>query len=406
MHKIRDLNDVNVENLRVLLRLDLNVPIKDGIILDDERIEKILPTLKELISKKAKVLICAHQGRPKGPDASLSMICKALEKKLNRDVRFISDYAQGPEVMMSMQPGQVAMLENLRFHAGEETNDMAFAKQLAGLADIYVNDAFSVSHRAHASVEAITHLLPSFAGRLMEQEIKALTKAFDHPKEPIIAVVGGSKVSTKLSILKSLAQKAMYIVPAGGIANTFILAHKQQVGKSLCEPDMVDMVLEIENIALNSGCTIIPPTDVVVTQNLVPHGEYKTCSTSDLHYNDLIVDFGPRTVTDIYKIAQLCHTFIWNGPLGVFEIPPFDEGSVTLANKIASLTSQRGLFTVAGGGETIAVLNRAGVMDKFSYVSTAGGAFLEWIEGKSLPGIEALKASPVSIKSSKVVNGN
>jgi phosphoglycerate kinase len=410
MHKIHTLDDVNVSDQRVLLRLDLNVPIKDGIIIDDERIDKIMPTLRELINKKAKVIICAHLGRPKGLDESLSMqlVATALSKKINRDVALISDYGLAPEMTHDLQPGQVVMLENLRFHEGEEKNDMTFAQQLAELADIYVNDGFSVSHRAHASVEAITHLLPSFAGRLMEREIAALTQAFDNPKEPIIAVVGGSKVSTKLNILKSLAKKAMYIVPAGGIANTFILAHKQQVGKSLCEPDMVDMVLEIENVALHSGCTIIPPSDVVVVESLEAGAVHKICTPQDLHYNDMIVDFGPRTVTDIYKIAQLCRTFIWNGPLGVFEIPPFDNGSVTLANKIASLTSTRDLYTIAGGGETIAVLNRAGVMEKFSYVSTAGGAFLEWIEGKSLPGVEALKKSNVVIKnkSSKVANGN
>jgi phosphoglycerate kinase len=366
--------------------------------------------LRELMGKKAKIVICAHLGRPKGEDMTLSLkpICTALGKKLKQDITFVSDLANGAAITDALQPGQVAMLENLRFHEGEEKNDIAFAKKLATYGDIYVNDGFSISHRAHASVEAITHLLPSFAGRLMQQEITALTKAFDHPKEPIMAIVGGSKVSTKLSILKSLAKKVMYLIPAGGIANTFILAHKHQIGKSLCEPDMLDMVTEIESIALASGCTIIPPNDVVVVENLEQGAKHRTCSSQELNYNDMIVDFGPKSVSDIYKIAQLCRTFIWNGPLGVFEIPPFDNGSVTLANKIASLTTTRGLFSVAGGGETIAVIKRAGVMDKFSYVSTAGGAFLEWIEGKSLPGVEALKNNHVAakIQTSKVVNGN
>jgi phosphoglycerate kinase len=410
MHKINTLDDVNVSQQRVLLRVDLNVPMKDGAIIDDERILKILPTLSELIEKQAKVIICAHLGRPKGEDQSLSMqpVADALGKMIKQNIALVRDYQKADQTINNMQPGQVVMLENLRFHEGEEKNDKSFAQQLAEFGDIYVNDGFSVSHRAHASIEAITHLLPSFAGRLMSREIEALTQAFDNPKEPIIAVVGGSKVSTKLSILKSLAKKAMYIVPAGGIANTFILAHKQQVGKSLCEPDMVDMVLEIENIAHQSGCAIIPPSDIVVVENLEPNAPYKVYSSQDLHYNEMIVDFGPRSVTDIYKIAQLCRTFIWNGPLGVFEMPPFDNGSVTLANKIASLTTTRGLYSIAGGGETTAVLNRAGVMDKFSYVSTAGGAFLEWIEGKSLPGVIALKKTNVmpKNKSSKVVNGN
>jgi len=406
MHKIYTLDDVNVHNQRVLLRVDLNVPMKDGVIIDHERMEKILPTLKELIKKGAKVILCAHLGRPKGVDPTLSLqpIGDALGKLIKQPINLVSNYSKVPELQM----GQIVMLENLRFHEGEERNDPVFAQQLASLADIYVNDGFSVSHRAHASVEAITHLLPSFAGRLMQQEIEALTQAFDHPKEPIMAIVGGSKVSTKLNVLKSLAQKVMYLIPAGGIANTFIYAHKQQVGKSLCEPDMVDMVMEIEAIALKSGCAIIPPSDVVVVENLEANAKYRTCAPQDLTYKDMIVDFGPETVNDIYKIAQLCRTFIWNGPLGVFEIPPFDEGSVTLANKIANLTKTRGLYSIAGGGETIAVLNRAGVMDTFSYVSTAGGAFLEWIEGKSLPGVQALKKSNVQSKNlkGKVVNGN
>ncbi len=406
MHKIYTLDDVKVHNQRVLLRVDLNVPMKDGVIIDHERMEKILPTIKELIEKGAKIILCAHLGRPKGVDLSLSLqpIADALSKLIKQPINLVRDYSKTPD----LQQGQVAMLENLRFHAGEEKNDPVFAQQLASLADIYVNDGFSVSHRAHASVEAITHILPSFAGRLMQQEIEALTQAFDHPKEPIMAIVGGSKVSTKLSVLKSLAQKVMYLIPAGGIANTFIYAHKQQVGKSLCEPDMVDMVMEIEAIALKSGCAIIPPSDVVVVENLEANAKYRTCAPQDLTYKDMIVDFGPETVNDIYKIAQLCRTFIWNGPLGVFEIPPFDNGSVTLAQKIAHLTKTRDLYTIAGGGETIAVLNQAGVMDNFSYVSTAGGAFLEWIEGKSLPGVEALKKSNIQIKNQngKVINGN
>lgn len=395
MHKIFTLDDVNVTNQRVLLRVDLNVPMKDGVIIDDERIQKILPTLEELMDKKAVVVLCAHLGRPQGEDSSLSLlpVAKAIEKLIKQPIAFITDYKSAVSSISQLKGGQVVMLENLRFHAGEEANDANFAKELASFADIYVNEGFSVSHRAHASVEGITHLLPTYAGRLMEKEIEALSRAFDHPKTPIMAVVGGSKVSTKLSILKSLARKALYIVPAGGIANTFMLAKKQQVGKSLCEPDMVDMVQEIETIAQQSGCTIITPTDVVVTKDLAEGSPHRTCGALEVHYNEKIVDFGPRTVTDIFKIAQLCRTFIWNGPLGVFEIPPYDTGSVTLAHRIAALTMHHGLYSIAGGGETLAVLNRAEAMDGFSYVSTAGGAFLEWIEGKSLPGVEALKRS-------------
>lgn len=410
MHKIYTLDDAQVQDQRVLLRVDLNVPMKDGMIIDDERIEKILPTLHELIKKGAKIIVCAHLGRPKSADPALSMktIATALGKKIKQEILFIAHLSSAAQESKKLNAGQVMMLENLRFHAGEEKNDAGFSELLASCADLYVNDGFSVSHRAHASVEGVTHYLPSFAGRLMQQEIMALTNAFDHPAEPVMAIVGGSKISTKMSVLKSLAAKVMYLVPAGGIANTFSLAHKQQVGKSLCEPDMVEMVAEIESIAAQSGCAIIPPSDVVVVENLEAGAPHRICSSQDLSYKDMIVDFGPETVNDIYKIAQLCRTVLWNGPLGVFEIPPFDDGSVTLANKLASLTTTRGLYTIAGGGETIAVLNRAGVMDKFSYVSTAGGAFLEWIEGKSLPGVEALKTSVILQKkqNSRVVNGN
>lgn len=410
MHKIFTLDNANVKNMRILLRVDLNVPMKDGQILEEERIEKIIPTIRELLEKGAKVILCAHLGRPKGVDLTLTLlpVAKALEKKLNAHVIFVEQLKDASKRVADLSAGQVLMLENLRFDAGEESNSMEFAKQLAELADLYVNDGFSVSHRAHASVEAITHLLPSYAGRLMQQEIQALTHAFDHPKLPMMAIVGGSKVSTKLSVLKSLAAKVMYLIPAGGIANTFALAHRQQIGKSLCEPDMIDMVAEIEDIALKSGCTIIPPSDVVAVENLERDAKWRICSPQEISYKEMVVDFGPKTVMDIYQIAQLCRTFIWNGPLGVFEIPPFEQGSVSLAKKMACLTLEKGLFSVAGGGETMAVLNQAEVFDQFSYVSTAGGAFLEWIEGKSLPGVEALKRSTVITKqqSGQVVNGN
>lgn len=394
MPKIWSLDDVDVRDKRVLLRLDLNVPMRNGEISDSERIEKILPTINELLEKNAKVIIATHLGRPKGEarqELSLKPISDYLQKALGQNIIFIPEITDGVVSTKMMKPGSVAMLENIRFYKGEEENDEAFAMKLAAFADIFVNDAFSVSHRAHASVEAITHLLPSYAGRFMQQEIKALTRSCSAAKYPILAVVGGAKVSTKLEVLKTLAKKVAYLVPAGGIANTFILAHNKSVGKSLCEPDMTDIVHEIEDIALKSGCAIIPPSEVVVVEKLEPQAKQRICASNELHYSEMIVDFGPKAVTDIYKIAQLCRTFIWNGPLGVFEVPPFDNGSVTLAKKIADLTQQRGLYSVAGGGETLTVLKQADVMDKFSYASTAGGAFLEWLEGKNLPGIEALK---------------
>lgn len=400
MHRMYTLDDLAAKNKKVLVRVDLNMPMQDGLILDDDRMNRIVPTLLELCRQQAKVIICSHLGRPKGKDLSLSMqgIAEHLSQKTGVPVVFIADLDNAGKIIEDLPAGHIAFLENLRFHPGEESNDTTFAQHLAALADVYVNEAFSVSHRAHASVEAVAHLLPSYAGRQMQAEIKALSLAFDHPQEPIIAIVGGSKVSTKLSILKSLAQKVMYLVPAGGLANTFALAHDISVGRSICEPDMLDMVMEIEEVALNSGCAILSPSDVVVTDALSPDGKHRICLPSEVHYKEMIVDFGPQTVHDIFKISQLCRTLIWNGPLGVFEVPPFEQGSVELARKIANLTERHGLFSVAGGGETNAVIHQANVHDKFSYMSTAGGAFLEWIEGKKLPGVEALKRESVNVK--------
>lgn len=398
MKRIDALDNLKVEGLRVLVRVDLNVPIQDNRILDTTRIERLIPTLKELAAKKARVIILSHFGRPGGhpnPKESLKQVCPALSLALGMDVRFIPSL-EPDEIQSAVQElkdGQIALLENLRFYPGEEMDDDAFAQDLARLGDLYVNDAFSASHRAHASVHAIAKYLPSVAGRLMQAEIEALTHALENPKHPIIALVGGAKVSTKLEILKNLVKKVDILVVGGGMANTFLFAEGIAIGKSLCEKGMVETVESIKRTAQISGCEIILPKDAVIAENLQSPTTIQVCDIADVPDNAMIFDIGPKTVAAIEQALKKAHTCIWNGPMGVFEAAPFDRGTTTLIRQVASLTQAHACYSIAGGGETVAALAHAGCADQFSYVSTAGGAFLEWLEGKALPGLTALERS-------------
>jgi phosphoglycerate kinase len=377
-------------NKIILIRVDLNVPIKDGVVLDTNRIEKILPTIQVLSKNGAKVVLMAHLGRPKGkPDDSFSLkvLIPSLSQFLQQPVLFVNDVI-GPktkEAITAMKPGQVLLLENLRFHLGEEENDEAFAQQLAALGDIYINEGFAVSHRAHASVHAITHYMPSYAGLLMQDEITALSQAFIHPKRPVMAIIGGAKVSSKLDLLKNLVAKVDYLVVGGGIANTFLFVDGHDVGASLCEKEMITSVHAIQEAAKQSGCTIITPSDVIVATD--PSSTVKETAITDIAADEKIFDIGPQTVAAIGQALAKCQTVVWNGPLGLFETPPFDEGTTAVAKLIAT---NEHLYSLAGGGETVAALNQSGTADKFSYLSTGGGAFLEFLEGKQLPGIQAL----------------
>jgi phosphoglycerate kinase len=380
---------------KVLLRLDLNVPIKNGKILDQTRIERSLTTVEALLAAKAKVIILAHFGRPKGqkdPTLSLKPVAEALQTLLGKEVHFADDCLgeSAETATQAMKEGDIVLLENLRFYKEEEANEPNFAKKIASLAECYVNDAFSVSHRAHASVEAITRFLPSYAGKLLQTEINALSKAFNNPARPLMAIVAGSKVSTKLELLKNLVLKVNTLVVGGGIANTFLYAQGCAVGRSLVEKDMTETVKEIQQASLEAGCQIIIPQDAVIAPEIKEGIQTQKVPCTTIPEDQMILDIGPETINLIEKALEASKTFVWNGPLGVFEVPPFDQGSLAIAKKVASLTKEGKLFSVAGGGETGAVLAKAGVAEQLSYLSTAGGAFLEWLEGKSLPGIEAL----------------
>ncbi|EMD84258.1 phosphoglycerate kinase [Pacificimonas flava] len=388
-----DLGDLNGKT--VLVRCDLNVPVRDGDVTDDTRLRAALPTLNELSGKGAKVLVLSHFGRPKGkadPMLSLSPISAALEKVLGRTVTFITE-THGPvaeDMVSRLQPGDVAVLENTRFHAGETENDAELAKQIAALGDLYVNDAFSAAHRAHVSTEALAHLLPAYAGRAMEAELKALDAALGNPEHPVAAVVGGAKVSTKLDVLQNLVAKVDHLIIGGGMANTFLAAKGVDVGKSLCEHDLTDTATAILEKADAAGCTVHLPYDVVVAKEFAENAPSRTANVHEVAANDMILDIGPAAVEALADALKTCKTLVWNGPLGAFEIAPFDAATVALAKTAAALTKDGSLTSVAGGGDTVAALNHAGAADDFSFVSTAGGAFLEWMEGKALPGVEAL----------------
>ena len=383
----------------VLVREDLNVPMIEGSVSDDTRLRAAVPTIIELADRGAKVLILAHFGRPKGiksPDLSLSLVTRGLSQALGRDVQFIPD-CQGEAAAAGiavMRGGDIAILENTRFHAGEEKNDPALADAMAAPADLYVNDAFSAAHRAHCSTEGLAHRLPAFAGRSMERELDALEAALGKPEKPVAAVVGGAKVSTKLAVLENLVAKADHLIIGGGMANTFLAARGVDVKKSLCEHDLIGTANEIFDKAEAAGCTLHLPYDVAVATEFAANpASYRVCNVNELADGEMILDVGPAAVEALGDVLKTCRTLVWNGPLGAFEMAPFDTATVALARTAAALTAEGSLVSVAGGGDTVSALNHAGVADDFSFVSTAGGAFLEWMEGKDLPGVAALKVN-------------
>jgi phosphoglycerate kinase len=396
MAAFKTLDDIgNISGKRVLVRVDLNVPMKNGKVTDATRIERIAPTLNELAAKGARVIVLSHFGRPDGkrvPEMSLKALVEPLARALGKPVAFAEDCIgpQAETAVKALKPGEVLLLENLRFHKEEEKNDKAFVDTLAALGDVYVNDAFSTAHRAHASTEGVAHRLPALAGRLMQAELEALNKALGNPKRPVCAAVGGAKVSTKLDLLGNLVGKVDKLIIGGGMANTFLLAQGIAVGKSLAEKDLGKTALEILDKAKAAKCTVLLPVDVVVAAELKAGAPSKVVDANACPNDQMILDVGPKSIALYQKEVAECATLVWNGPLGAFEIKPFDAGTVALARTVAELTSASKLLSVAGGGDTVAALAAAGVEEKFSYVSTAGGAFLEWMEGKTLPGVAAL----------------
>lgn len=389
------LDDIHVEGQRVLVRADLNVPVANGTVSDATRLERLLPTVRELSDRRARVILLSHFGRPKGksdPAYSLQPIAAALADLLEQEVTFAEDCV-GPAaeaVVNSLASGDVAVLENLRFHAGEEDNDPDFARQLADMGDLYVNDAFSVCHRAHASIDHLAHLLPNAAGRQLEEELNALNRVLGDPERPVAALVGGSKVSTKLEVLGHLIDKVDVLIVGGGMANTFLLAQDIEVGQSLVEPDLVDTARDILAKAKASSCDIVLPVDAVVAETLAEGVDVQSCRIDSVPAQKMILDVGEESVALLTDRLRSCRTLVWNGPLGAFETQPFDAGTNRVAVLAADLTQSGTLISIAGGGDTVAALNHAGVGERFTYVSTAGGAFLEWLKGKPLPGIKAL----------------
>lgn len=395
MAAFRTLDNLPVAGKRVLLRLDLNLPMKDGRVTDDTRISRVLPTVRELIDKGARVIVLSHFGRPDGkavPSMSLKPVSDALGRALGRPVVFAGDCI-GPlarAAVDGLESGGVAVLENTRFHAGEEANDPEFARALAALGDIFVNDAFSCAHRAHVSTEALARLLPAAAGRNMEAELRHLAAALERPQRPLAALVGGAKISTKLDLLRNLVRKVDRLIVGGAMANTFLFAQGREVGTSLCERDMAPTAREIMAIAKARGGEVVLPDEVVVAAELKAGVASKAVPVDRVPPNQKILDIGPRAAAALAKLLAECRTLVWNGPLGAFETPPFDRATVSVARAAAELTKAGKLLSVAGGGDTVAALRHAGVADDFTYVSTAGGAFLEWLEGKELPGVKVL----------------
>ena len=397
MANYKTIDDIDVAGKRVLVRLDLNVPVKDGAVTDATRIERSVGTLKDLAEKNAKVILLSHFGRPKGqrnPDMSLKVVQSALKDALGVDVAFAEDCIgdTAKAAVDVLQPGSFLLLENTRYHAGEEKNDPDFVKSLAAMGDVYVNDAFSAAHRAHASSEGLAHVLPAAAGRAMEKELKALSQALEDPDRPVVAIVGGAKVSTKLDLLGNLLEKVDYIVIGGGMANTFLAAKGVAVGASLCEHDLADKAREIMVAAEAKNVGIILPSDVVVAKEFKEMADNETIDVNAVSPDQMILDVGPGTLATIGGRIESANTVVWNGPLGAFEISPFDNGTNHAAQHVAMLTKIGELVSVAGGGDTVAALNNAGATKDFTYVSTAGGAFLEWLEGKELPGVKALSS--------------
>ena len=389
----KTLDDMDLTGKRVLVRVDINVPLENGMVSDDTRIRKIAPTVLDILAKGGRPILVAHFGRPKGKvvlDMTLRICVPALEAALGRKVRFIETLEAAENLTEEARAADVLLLENIRFHPGEEQNDPSFAARLAALGDVYCNDAFSAAHRAHASTEALARLLPACAGRLMQAELEALEAALGQPQRPVVAVVGGAKVSTKLALLGNLVEKVDHLVIGGGMANTFLAAQGLNVGTSLCEHEMADTARQIMAKAQAMGCEILLPTDVVVARAFEAHAENSTVDAADCPEDAMILDAGPASVARIIAAFDGAKTLIWNGPLGAFELAPFDAATNAAAAHAAQLSQKGQLVSVAGGGDTVAALNKAGAADGFSYISTAGGAFLEWMEGKLLPGVAAL----------------
>ena len=396
MTEFKTIDDIDVAGKRVLVRADINVPMKDGAVTDTTRIDRTVPTLLELADKGAKVVVTSHLGRPKGKvvDAmSLRPVAAALAASAGRAVAFAADCV-GPEaeaVVAAMAGGDIVMLENLRFHPEEEKNDADFAARLAALGDLYVSDAFSCAHRAHASTEAVARLLPAAAGRLMQAELEALTRALETPEHPLAAVIGGAKISTKIDVLGNLTGKVDQLIIGGGMANTFLNAKGIGVGRSLCEHDMAEDARAILATADKAGCEVVLPSDAVIAAELAEGAKSRTVAIDAVPADSMILDIGAASVADLQARLGQCRTIVWNGPLGAFETAPFDAGTNAVAATAAALTGAGRLVSVAGGGDTVAALAHAGAIDGFSYVSTAGGAFLEWLEGKDLPGVAVLR---------------
>jgi phosphoglycerate kinase len=392
----RTLDDLQPKGKRVLVRADLNVPMKDGAVTDTVRIERQAPTIRELSEKGARVIVLSHFDRPKGkrvPEMSLKPVAAALAKELDRPVAFADDCV-GPAAeaaVANLKDGDVLLLENTRFHKGEEDNDPDFAGQVAALGDIFVNDAFSAAHRAHATTEGIAHLLPSAAGRSMEAELRHLDKALGDPQRPVMAVIGGAKVSTKIALLENLVKRVETLVIGGAMANTFLAAQGVEVGKSLVERDHIETALKVVHMANAAGAVILLPVDAVVAKEFKAHAVHRTAAVRDVGADEMILDVGPKSIEEFRQRLAGTRTLVWNGPFGAFETAPFDAGTVAAAQAVAEATKAGNLLSVAGGGDTVAALNHAGVADDFTYVSTAGGAFLEWLEGRELPGVAALQ---------------
>ena len=396
--RFRNLDDADVQGKRVLVRVDLNVPMHDGEVADVSRIERNAPTITEIADRGGKVILLSHYGRPKGrdPKESLKPVVAAVARIIGRPIAFADDCIGevAEQAVARLKGGDILCLENTRFYKGEEKNDPTFAAGLAKLGDIYVDDAFSVAHRAHASVEAIAHLIPAYAGRAMQEELAALERALHTPQRPVAAIVGGAKVSTKLDLLGNLLNHVDTLIIGGGMANTFLAAQGKAVGKSLCENDLVPTARDILAKAASLKREIVLPVDVVVAQIFAAHAPSRVVSADKVGENEMILDIGPRTIAYVISVLARTKTLVWNGPFGAFEMEPFDNGTVAVAEAAAELTADGKLVSIAGGGDTMAALNLAGVTGRFTYVSTAGGAFLEWLEGKVLPGVEVLKATP------------
>jgi phosphoglycerate kinase len=397
MKCFRTLDQADLKGKRVLLRVDLNVPLQNGVVTDTTRIERMAPTILMIAERGGMVILLSHFGRPKGPDPkeSLKPVAIAAARVVGRPIAFVDDCIgeKAEAAAHAMQPGDILCLENTRFHAGEEKNDPAFAAALARLGDIWVNDAFSVSHRAHASTEGLGHLLPAYAGPAMEAELAAFNQVLDAPERPLAAIVGGAKVSTKLALLSNLIPRVDVLIIGGGMANTFLAAQGKAIGKSLCERDLAGTARDILAEAAAKHCEIVLPVDAVAARKFEANAPSRVASVDDVAADEMILDVGPRTVEQVVSVLGRVKTLVWNGPFGAFEMEPFDNGTIEVAEAAAELTAAHKIISVAGGGDTVAALNAAGATERMTYVSAAGGAFLEWLEGKPLPGVQVLRTS-------------